>query len=196
MILQYKNALNLLYGDNAGDLLYGFAEELCDKAFNNEISPEIPIILTTAMSPYNRSGGWYSPVSNTIEIVRHYAKGSDHGIVPRSKSDILAALSHEFCHVYQYQVLGGKTGKRGSHRCKSWYKAITRASPFVCGVNIGELCKPLKSVRDGGNVRKVPNEISLSEVELTHFPDSIFYLIKKKDARLDDRIIGKPAIDL
>lgn len=195
MNLQYKDALNLLYGDNIGDVLYGFTKQLCAKSFNDKIASEIPIILTTAMSPYNQFGGWYSPISNTIEIVRGYCKSSSDGIIANSVPEILALLAHEFCHVYQYQILGGSTGSRGPHRCKSWYQAITLASPFVCGVDIEGLCKPLKSVRDGSKITKERNPASLTEVELTHFPESIIELARKEDKRLDGRIVGIAAIE-
>lgn len=193
---QYKDAANLFYGNNTGDVLYGFLEKLCSEAFENTISPEIPIILTTAQSAYNRFEGWYNHTANTIELVRYHSKSTKDGIVPRSIPKILMTLAHEFCHVYQYQVLGGKTGSRGAHRCRSWYDAITKASPFVTGVDIDGICKPLKSERVGNNVRKVSNPESLTEVELTHFPDSIFKLIKKKDNRIINRIVGSPPDDL
>lgn len=195
MILQYKQAANLFYGNRVGDTLYGFAEKLCKIAFDDAISAEIPIILTTAMSPYNQFGGWYSPKSNTIEIVRHYCKAGTSGIEPRDTSEILAVLAHELCHVYQEKILGGATGKRGPHRCRSWYDAITYASPFVCGVDIDGLCNPLRSVREGRRVTKVQSEASLSEVELTHWPDSVIRLAKNKDHRLEGRILSIPAID-
>jgi hypothetical protein len=194
MILHYENALNTLYGGNIGSVLYPFAERLCREAFKNEISPEVPIILTTALSPYNRACAWYCRTSHTIEIVRHHCEPDTDGIVVRSIPEILETLAHEFCHVYQEKVLGGWTGSRGTHRCKSWYQAITLASPFVCGVDIEGLCKPLKSVRIDGAVRKRANPKSLSEVELYHFPGSIFRLINESDARLEDRIIGESAI--
>ncbi|NQZ75050.1 MAG: hypothetical protein HRT61_02915 [Ekhidna sp.] len=194
MILQYKNALNLLYGGKIGDILYDFAIELCEKSFKNKISPEIPIILTTAMSPYNRFAGWYSDKSHTIELARHYCYHGSDGIRARSIPEMLATLAHEFCHVYQYQVLGGRISARGPHRCKSWYQSITLASPFVCGVDIEGICIPSKSVREGEKVYKVNNPNSLTEVELTHFPDSIIKLAKADDRRLKGRLVGKPAV--
>lgn len=192
---KYKDAANLFYGNNTGDVLYGFAEQLCAEAFNSEITAEIPIILTTAQSSYNRFGGWYSPTANTIELVKFHCKTTKDGIVPRSIPEILMALAHEFCHVYQYQVLGGKTGSRGAHRCRSWYDAITKASPFVTGVDIDGICKPLKSERVGNIVRKVNNPDSLTEVELTHFPNSIFKLVDDDDSRLKNRTLQKPSIE-
>lgn len=196
LLQQYKDAANLFYGNNTGDALYGFLERLCAEAFNNEITAEIPIILTTAQSSYNRFSGWYSPAANTIELVRYHCKSTKDGIVPRSIPKILMTLAHEFCHVYQYQVLGGKTGSRGAHRCRSWYDAIAKASPFVTGVDIDGICKPLISVREGNSVKKVSNPDSLTEVELTHFPNSIFKLLKENDKRLKNRIVGSPSDEL
>ena len=193
MRIQYRDALNLLYGGNIGDTLYDFANELCEKSFDNKISPEIPIILTTAMSPYNRFSGWYSEKSNTIELVRYFCYHGKDGIMVRSIPEILATLAHEFCHVYQRQVLKCKTASRGPHRCKSWYQSITLASPFVCGVNIDGICKPFKSVREGKKIHKNANPESLTEVELTHFPESLISLAKAKDKRLEGRIVGEPA---
>ena len=193
---KYELALNILYGGNIGTVLYGFARKFCKVSFDNKISPEIPIILTTAMSPYNRFDGWYSPLSNTIEIVRQHCNETSEGITVKSTPQILALLAHEICHIYQSQILGGKIGARGPHRCKSWYDSITLASPYICGVNIEGLCKPLKSVREGASVYKVKNPASLTEVELTHFPESIIKLAKEEDHRIKRRIIGKPAIEV
>jgi len=89
-------------------------------------------------------------------------------------------------------VLGGKIGRRGAHRCKSWYESITQASPFLTGVDITGLCRPLISKRIDGKVRKIQNPSSLTEVELTHFPDSIIKLALAKDERLSGKIIGEP----
>lgn len=50
MIQDFKNAANLFYGENSGDLMYGFLQELCEKEFNNEVSAEVPIVMTTANS--------------------------------------------------------------------------------------------------------------------------------------------------
>lgn len=186
-IQPYMEALNLLYGDNLGDCLYSFADTVCDKAFAYEITASLPIILTTAMSPYNKMSGWYSPKSNTIEIVRQHCEPKDGSIVPKRKKELLALLAHELCHVYQYKALGGSLGSRGPHRCSSWYEAVTSASPTVCGVDIKGLCKPLKSVRVQGKVKKVRNEDSLSEPELTHWPLSIIELVEAGDPRLQGR---------
>lgn len=190
----FKDATNLLYGNNTGDVLYEFAEEMCINAFDSTISPLIPIILTTAISPYNRFGGWYSEASNTIEIVRQHCQPSKDGIVPRSQPELLAILAHEFCHVYQAKVAGGTKASRGPHRCKSWYDSITLASPFVCGINIEGLCTPLKSVRVDGKVKKIKNDNSLTEPELTHWPLSIFKLVHDNDKRLFGRVVGTPRI--
>jgi len=57
LLQSYKDAGNLFYGNQTGDMLYEFAEELCSIAFDDRISPEIPIILTTAQSAYNQYAG-------------------------------------------------------------------------------------------------------------------------------------------
>ena len=195
MIEEYKAALNLLYGENCGDTIYDFVDKLCTHAFDNKISPEVPIILTTAMSPYSRFSGWYTPISNTIELVRYHCVSKKEGIVLRSNYDVLASLAHEFCHFYQYEICGSPTGSRGPHRCKSWYDSVTKASPYVCGVNIDGLCKPKKSVREGGRVFKIDNPTSLTEVELTHWPESVIDLAEQNDPRLQGRIIGTSVLD-
>jgi hypothetical protein len=189
MIQDFKNAANLFYGERLGDLMYGFLQELCEKAFNNKVSAEVPIVMTTAQSAYNRFSGWYNSESHTIELVNHLCKSSEGGIVAKDNKEILLTLAHEFCHLYQFKILGGTKSKRGPHRCKNWYESITLASPFVCGVNINGLCKPLKSVRENGKIRKISNEESLTESELTHWPRSIIELLRQGDERLKERAV-------
>jgi len=189
MIQNFKNAANLFYGENLGDLMYGFLQELSERAFDNKVSAEVPIIMTTAQSAYNQSAGWYNSVSHTIELVNHLCVSSEKGIIAKDNKEILFALAHEFCHLYQFKVLGGTKSKRGPHRCKNWYASIMLASPFVCGVNIEGLCKPLKSVRENGKVIKIANEESLTESELTHWPHSIIKLLQHGDKRLEGRAV-------
>ena len=190
----YKEAANLFYGLGTGDLIYDFAQNMCREAFDGAISPEVRIILTTAQSAYNQSYGWCWPKGNTIELVRQHCKSTSEGVVPRDKRSLLLALAHEFCHLYQYQVLGGKIGSRGPHRCRSWYDAITKASPYICGVDVQGICKPFTSKRESGRVIKFNNPASLTEVELTHWPDSIYELIENKDSRLKGRIVDEAPV--
>lgn len=190
MIQDFKNAANLFYGDNLGDLMYDFLQELSEKAFNNQVNAEVPIIMTTAQSAYNRFDGWYNDRSHTIELVNHLCVSSEEGIVAKDNRQLLYALAHEFCHLYQFKVLGGTKSKRGPHRCPNWYTAITLASPLVCGVNIEGLCKPLKSIRENGKVKKVVHVGSLTESELTYWPRSILELLQLGDKRLDGREVN------
>lgn len=195
-LYKYKNAANLMYGGNTGDLLYSFLEEVCSKSFDNIISPEIRIILTTAMSPYNRFSAWAWRELKIIEIVRAHCKASKDGISIINERAILMTLAHEICHVYQNDILGGATNTgRGSHRCRSWYDSITKASLFVCGVDIDGICNPLKSIREGKRIIKQVNKKSLTEVELTHWPHSIFNLVKRNDPRIKKRIINQSGIE-
>ncbi len=96
MIQDFKNAANLFYGESLGDLMYGFLQELCEKAFNNKVSVEVPIVMTTAQSAYNRFSGWYNSESHTIELVNHLCKSSEGGIVAKDNKEILLTLAHEF----------------------------------------------------------------------------------------------------
>jgi len=192
---KYIQSASVFYGPETAHKIYSFADNVCKFAFDYKLTPNLPIILTTAMSSYNRFSGNYLPEANTIQIVNHHCHISNGKISPINWSKMLETLAHELCHAYQHQHLGGNIGSRGPHRCKSWYQAIIKASPYVCGVDIASLCKPLKSVRVGKKVKKIKNKNSLTESELTHWPQSIIDLLNKNDNRIKENICSRPIFD-
>lgn len=194
-LMNYIDAASTFYGNETANAIYTFADNVCRNAFDNRISAELPIILTTAMTAYNRFSGQYVPGADTIEIVRHHCHPRDGLVAPIDLVSMLKTLAHELCHVYQYKILGGSTGSRGPHRCKSWYESIRKASPYVCGVDVSDILKPLKSIRVRDKIKKVRNELSLTESEITHWPNSIVELVDSKDQRIMPYIISASIFD-
>jgi hypothetical protein len=63
---------------------------------------------------------------------------------------------------------------RGAHRDKGWYSAVSEACPrYLAGVELPEGIWPRRN-----------NAATLTEVEMTHWPESIRALVKAKDPRL------------
>jgi hypothetical protein len=86
---------------------------------------------------------------------------------------------HELTHVRQVLLLreNGWKAKRGNHRNLGWYTAIAEACPRYLGVEC-----PHASWPTGPRPRKGSN--TLTEVEMTHWPESLRLLAMENDPRL------------
>jgi hypothetical protein len=90
-------------------------------------------------------------------------------------------IVHELTHVRQAQLLRehhGEKGwemKRGVHRDFGWYTAVAEACPRYLGVEF-----PRSSWPTGPRTR----EGTLTEVQVTHWPESLRWLALAEDLRL------------
>src|SRR5262249_43918229 len=92
-------------------------------------------------------------------------------------------IVHELTHVRQEQLLREHQGEdgwqvtRGALRDRAWYTAVAEACPRYLGVELPQSVWPT-----GPRARKGTNP--LTEVEMTHWPDSLQALVAAGDSRL------------
>ena len=98
---------------------------------------------------------------------------------PWGASSTADFIVHELTHERQGQLLQqhGWKKTRGDHRDRGWYRAISEACPKYLGVEFPEASWPT-----GPRPRKGTNP--LTEVEVTHWPNSMRELAMANDPRL------------
>lgn len=133
------------------------------------------VALPAGIHPYNRNGGYFDAASNTI--VAYQDIGSAILRDGTGYAGLEPFVQHELAHWFQFKVLGEKAkGSTNVHRLASWSEAC-----FVATGNLWpELAmtrdqfSPTISVRTEEGVRKVPRDGALTDVQLHHWPRSLF----------------------
>lgn len=144
------------------------------------------VLAPIELGPYNRHTGYHygregsgTFILGNRHIVTLHAgtlvltPGSD-GFLTRLEDFIVDELTH----ARQAQILREHPkwkATRGAHRDLGWYSAVAEACPRYLGVELPQSSWP-KGPR-------TPNT-TLTEVEMTHWPESLRALVKANDPRL------------
>jgi hypothetical protein len=142
------------------------------------------ILAPIEMGAYNQHTGYHVGSDHHSYIVgnRHHCRFCSHGEI--HIDDVQAFddfIIHELTHRRQAMLLRENAGTRGwiqhpgrgSHRDKGWYQAISEAAPNYLGIEIPEHVWPKRG-----------SETTLTEPEMTHWPESLRALVKARDPRL------------
>ena len=142
------------------------------------------ILAPIEMGAYNQHTGYHVGSNHHSYIVgnRHHCRFCSHGEI--HIDDVQAFddfIIHELTHRRQAMLLRENAGTRGwiqhpgrgSHRDKGWYQAISEAAPNYLGIEIPEHVWPKRG-----------SETTLTEPEMTHWPESLRALVKARDPRL------------
>jgi hypothetical protein len=145
------------------------------------------VLAPVELGPYNRHVGYhYGPNDEGIFIFgnRHIVELQDGTLVLKKKEgaqNFLDGLEdfivHELTHARQAQLerQHGWKRTRGAHRDLGWYAAVAEACPNYLGFELPP------SIWPQGPRKK---EGLLTEVEMTHWPESIRLLATQEDERL------------
>jgi hypothetical protein len=138
------------------------------------------------LGPYNRHVGYhYGPNDEGAFILgnRHIVE-LQKGTLVLKQHDAQSFIGgfedfivHELTHARQAQLERehGWKRRRGAHRDLGWYAAVAEACPRYLGVEM-----PRSSWPTGPRTRAG----TLTEVELTHWPESLRWLVAERDPRL------------
>lgn len=143
------------------------------------------VLAPVELGPYNRHAGYHYGPEGTGTLIlgnRHIAEFKNGTLVlmPKSKrwlSSVEDFIVHELTHARQAQLLRehGWQMKRGAHRDLGWYSAVAEACPRYLGLEMPRTVWPTgPRTRDG----------TLSEVDLTHWPNSLRELAMAGDPRM------------
>jgi hypothetical protein len=138
------------------------------------------VLAPVEIGPYNRSTGYCYGKGLGAFILgnRHIAEFWGGTIVLKPLDRVEDFLIHELTHMRQAQVLREHPewkSKRGAHRDRGWYTAISEACPRYLGFQ----CPP-SSWPTGPRTRAG----TLTEVDMTHWPGSLRKLARTGDPRL------------
>ena len=105
----------------------------------------------------------------------------------KDAEDFADFVVHELTHARQAQVMqanGWSFKTRGVHRDKGWYTAISEAAPNYLGVAVPERVWPRGP--------RTKADVTLTEVEMTHWPRSLRDLARANDPRFvsDHKPVG------
>lgn len=148
------------------------------------------VLAPIELGPYNRHSGYAYDGAQGAFILgnRHIValRGGTLVFQPRQQADGTLAgyedfIVHELTHARQVQLQRehegekGWTSTRGAHRDLAWYTAVSEACPKFLGFELPQSLWP-KGPR-------TPKH-TLTEVEMTHWPESIRCLALAEDDRL------------
>jgi hypothetical protein len=146
------------------------------------------VLAPVELGPYNRHAGYVYNASLGAFILgnRHIVELRGGSLaLKRGAADHLTYyqdfIVHELTHVRQDQLLREHAGEpdwrqtRGAHRDLGWYSAVAEACPKYLGVEC-----PRSSWPTGPRTK--PG--TLTEVEMTHWPESLRALVHANDPRL------------
>jgi hypothetical protein len=194
---------------DAHELMFGGAGRQCAKVVLKWASTLFAVPLETLnirvvlapveLGPYNRHAGYHYGRDGTGTFIlgnRHIVKLHDGTLVLAEQDGFVTRFEdfivHELTHARQAQVLRGHRDEkgwevtRGAHRDRAWYTAIAEACPGYLGVEC-----PQSSWPTGPRARKGSN--TLTEVEMTHWPESLRLLANAGDPRLP-KIVKAPDV--
>jgi hypothetical protein len=181
---QMLDAHEAMFGE-AGRFAAETALAWARKLFAVPVDPlSVRIILAPVeMGPYNRHTGYCFDGAEEQTFIlgnRHHCKFSDGEIALLSRERLVDLIVHELTHTRQATLLREHAGEWGwsqtggnVHRDKGWYQAISEAAPNYLGVELPEDVWPRRN-----------NPDTLTEPEMSHWPESIRALVKAKDPRL------------
>jgi hypothetical protein len=136
------------------------------------------------LGPYNRHAGYFYRPDEGMFILgnRHIVELRNGTLELKREAQALINsyedfIVHELTHARQAQLERehGWKRTRGDHRDLGWYAAVAEACPRYLGVDLPRSIWPT-----GPRTRKG----TLTEVEMTHWPDSIRALVDADDPRL------------
>jgi hypothetical protein len=143
------------------------------------------VLAPVEMGPYNRHAGYhYGPEEGAFILGNRHVVALDggtlalaHGGAENFLRGVEDFIVHELTHARQRQLLRqhGWEMKRGSHRDLGWYSAVAEACPRYLGAEM-----PRSSWPTGPRTRAG----TLTEVNLTHWPESLRWLVAEQDPRL------------
>jgi hypothetical protein len=148
------------------------------------------VLAPVELGPYNQHVGYaYDGEQGAFILGNRHVVTLSHGtLMLKGRPENLWGpcgfedfIVHELTHVRQAQLLREHTGergwamKRGAHRDLGWYTAVAEACPHYLGVEL-----PRSSWPTGPRARNG----TLTEVEMTHWPESLRALVFENDPRL------------
>lgn len=141
------------------------------------------VLAPVELGPYNRHAGYHHEAGQGggtfILGNRHIVtlKEGDLILAQRSEGFLTDFIVHELTHARQAMLLRehGWEMKRGAHRDLGWFTAVAEACPRYLGVQC-----PQSSWPTGPRTRQG----TLTEVEMTHWPESLRALAAVDDPRL------------
>src|SRR4051794_39302694 len=174
----------------AHELMFGPAGRLCaelvlrwaPKLFAVPLDPlAVRVVLAPVeLGPYTRPAGYPVGDGHTTFILgnRHHCRFCAGELVLRDEQRLQDFIVHELTHARQAALMrehGWTFGSRGAHRDPGWYTAIAEACPAYLGVNL-----PRSSWPTGPRTRAG----TLTEPEMTHWPEALRKLAQANDPRL------------
>jgi hypothetical protein len=177
---------------DAHELMFGEAGRQCAELILKWASTLFAVPLDTLnirvvlapveLGPYNRHAGYtYSRDGAYILGNRHIVNWANGTLTLVQPDQWLSEdfIVHELTHARQAQLLRDNGWKmtRGAHRDLGWYTAIAEACPHYLNVEF-----PRSSWPTGPRPRKGDN--TLTEVDMTHWPESLRTLALADDPRL------------
>jgi hypothetical protein len=148
------------------------------------------VLAPVELGPYNRHAGYCAGGEGNGAFIlgnRHIAQlhGGTLVLMQKAQGALIGFedfIVHELTHARQAQLLqehrdewAWKVMRPGTHRNLGWYTAVSEACPRYLGVE----CPP-SSWPTGPRTRKG----TLTEVDMTHWPDSLSALARADDPRL------------
>jgi hypothetical protein len=179
-----RAAHEAMFGD-AGRQAAEIVLDLAPRLFAAPIDPlSVRVVLAPVeMGAYNKHTGYHIGEGSESFILgnRHECRFRGDDIALNDRQGFEDFIVHELTHRRQGQLLREHAGEwgwalhpgRGAHRDKGWYAAISEAAPNYLGVELPESVWPRRG-----------NGATLTEPEMTHWPESIRALIKARDPRL------------
>ena len=174
----------------AHELMFGPAGRICAElvlrwAPNLFAVPLDPLAVRVVLAPveigpYNRHVGYHVGDGHTTFILanRHHCRFCAGELVIHDEQRLQDFIVHELTHARQAALMrehGWTFGSRGSHRDPGWYTAIAEACPNYLGVELPRSAWPTGPRTRAG---------TLTEVEMTHWPELLRPLAQAGDARL------------
>jgi hypothetical protein len=138
------------------------------------------VLAPVELGPYNRHTGYHQGDGQDAFILanRHIVQWHDSVLVLADTAEDF--IVHELTHSRQHQLMceHGWTMKRGAHRDPAWFTAVSEACPKYLGFELPSSLWPT-------GPRTRPG--TLTEVEMTHWPESLRSIAGQKDPRLANR---------
>jgi hypothetical protein len=187
-MLPFASATEML---RAHQLMFGAAGQRCaeivldwaPRLFTTPIDPlTVRIVLAPVeIGPYNRHRGYHAGDGSTAFILlnRHHVRLGSGGPEIVDEQALVDVIVHELTHTRQKQLFraNGWSARSGNgvHRDRGWYTAVAEACPNYLGVPLPQSVWPTGRRTRAG---------TLTEVEMTHWPNSIRELAQRGDPRL------------
>jgi hypothetical protein len=151
--------------------------------FDEPIDPlRFRIVLAPCeMGAYDNHAGW-TTANQALPIIllnRHICRICGCAIALNNELNIEDTIVHELTHVRQFALIARDPKiklNRGCHRDRGWFGAVSEAAPRYLGVTMPVSIWPKQKASD--------QKQRITEVEVTHWPQSFRRLIANGDSRL------------